>query len=170
MEEIFPIMDESGEVVGSATRRKCHSGLKLLHPVVHLHVFNKSGQLYLQHRSPLKDIQPDKWDTSVGGHVDYGEAIEDALHREAREELGITFNTAIPLFKYIFESAVEREYVHSFAIITDECINFDKVEISEGRFFDISEIDELLGKNFFTPNFEKEFEMIKNSDFLSENF
>ena len=37
-----------------------------------------------------KDIQPGKWDTAVGGHVDYGESVEDALFRETREELGIT--------------------------------------------------------------------------------
>jgi isopentenyldiphosphate isomerase len=32
--------------------------------------------LYLQKRSETKDIQPGKWDTAVGGHVDYGETIE----------------------------------------------------------------------------------------------
>ena len=39
-EEIFPIVDEEGRVIGSATRGECHSGSHLLHPVVHLHVFN----------------------------------------------------------------------------------------------------------------------------------
>ena len=71
-EEIFPIVDESGIVIGSASRKDCHSGTFLLHPVVHLHVFDKRGRLFLQHRSLLKDIQPGKWDTSVGGHIDYG--------------------------------------------------------------------------------------------------
>ncbi len=61
-----------------------------LHPVVHLHVFNSRGDLYLQHRPAWKDIQPDKWDTACGGHVDLGESVSQALHREVREELGIT--------------------------------------------------------------------------------
>ena len=89
-DELFPIIDEDGNVIGKATRRECHSGSMLLHPVVHLHVFNSKGELYLQKRSLSKDIQPGKWDTAVGGHVDYGEEIETALRREAREELGIT--------------------------------------------------------------------------------
>ena len=64
--ERFPIVDEEGRVVGAATRGECHNGSKLLHPVVHLHVFNSRGEVYLQKRPEWKDIQPGKWDTSVG--------------------------------------------------------------------------------------------------------
>ena len=88
-QEIFPVVDENGNVIGSATRQECHSGSKILHPVVQLHVFDPQGRLYLQRRPEWKDIQPGKWDTAVGGHVDYGEDVVDALHREASEELGI---------------------------------------------------------------------------------
>ena len=63
---------------------------KLLHPVIHLHVFNSKGELYLQKRPDWKDIQPGKWDTSVGGHIDLGESVDIALRRETQEELGIT--------------------------------------------------------------------------------
>lgn len=67
-EEMFPIVDEQGNITGAATRGECHNGSKLLHPVVHLHVFNSKGELYLQRRPDWKDIQPGKWDTAVGGH------------------------------------------------------------------------------------------------------
>ena len=49
-EEIFPIVDDSGNVIGKATRGECHNGSRLLHPVVHLHVFNSRGEVYLQRR------------------------------------------------------------------------------------------------------------------------
>ena len=77
-------MDKEGTVLGSATRGECHSGSLLLHPVVHLHVFNSRGDIYLQRRPSWKDIQPGKWDTAVGGHIDYGETPCEALHRETR--------------------------------------------------------------------------------------
>lgn len=102
-EEMFPIVDEEGNITGAATRGECHSGSKLLHPVVHLHVFSSKGDLYLQKRPEWKDIQPGKWDTAVGGHVDLGESVDMALKREVREELGITDFIPEHLTSYVFE-------------------------------------------------------------------
>ena len=109
-EEMFPIVDEEGNITGAATRGECHNGSNLLHPVVHLHVFNSKGELYLQKRPEWKDIQPGKWDTSVGGHVDLGESVEMALKREAGEELGISDFTSQLLTHYVFESDREKSW------------------------------------------------------------
>jgi len=129
----------------------------LLHPVVHLHLFNKTGELYLQKRSATKDIQPGKWDTSVGGHVSPGETPIEALRREAHEELGL--NNLVPesLGKYVWESSRERELVNSFSTISDEVPEINKDEIEEGRYWSMEEIKENIGKDLFTPNFEYEF-------------
>ena len=159
-QEMFPIVDEQGTITGAATRGECHSGSKLLHPVVHLHVFNSKGELYLQKRPEWKDIQPGKWDTSVGGHVDLGESVEIALKREAQEELGISDFKPEILAHYIFESERERELVFAHKTIYDGVINPSE-ELDGGRFWSIDEIKEHLGKGVFTPNFESELQRIK---------
>ena len=117
--ELLPLVTPDGKVTGSATRGECHGGSKLLHPVVQLHVFNSNGQLYLQLRPKWKDIQSGKWDTAVGGHVDYGEETEDALRREVREELGLEdFNPNFEM-RYVFECERECELVNVFATVYD---------------------------------------------------
>lgn len=157
LQEIFPIVDEEGKVIGSATRGECHSGSKLLHPVVHLHVFNSKGDIYLQRRPEWKDIQPGKWDTAVGGHIDYGETPEEALHREVREELGITDFQAEFVDKYVFESKRERELVYVSRTIYDGEIRPSAEELDGGRFWTKEEIYEAMGKDILTPNFEYEY-------------
>lgn len=167
--EYFPIVNDEGETIGKETRQTCHSGSFLLHPVVHLHVFNSLGEIYLQKRNENKDIQPGKWDTSVGGHVDYGEKIPEALYREVREELGILDFTPRLITRYKFISKQEAELVHVFITIYDGEINPDPSEISEGRFWKVEEIEDHINKNTFTPNFEHEFQKIirnlKDTDF-----
>jgi len=112
--ELLPVVDTDGRRIGTATRGECHSGIsKPLHPVVHLHLFDPEGRLYLQRRPEWKDIQPGKWDTAVGGHVDPDESIEEALRREAREELGIEGFNPEALTTYVFESDRERELVNT---------------------------------------------------------
>ena len=154
-EELFPVVDEEGNILRSATRGECHNGSKWLHPVVHLHVFNSQGELYLQKRPAWKDIQPDKWDTAVGGHVDLGESVEQALRREVREELGITDFTPQAVTHYVFESARERELVFVYKTVYDGPIHPSE-ELDGGRFWTTDEIRETIGKGVFTPNLEGE--------------
>jgi isopentenyldiphosphate isomerase len=157
LQEIFPIVDEDGRVTGSATRGECHSGTKMLHPVVHLHVFNSRGDIYLQRRPEWKDIQPGKWDTAVGGHVDYGETVDEALRREVYEELGISDFVPVFVDRYVFESQRERELVYVNRTVYDGEIRPSEDELAEGRFWTIQEVSEAMGQGVLTPNFENEF-------------
>lgn len=159
--EMLPVVEPNGTVIGQASRAWCHSGQKLLHPVVHLHIINRMGEIYLQKRSADKDLLPNRWDTAVGGHISYGESISEALFREAEEELGFYDFHPIYLFSYVFESDIERELVNVFAAVGNFTLHPDLQEVSEGRYWPVDEIEESMGKCILTPNFEKEYQMVK---------
>ena len=163
--EMLPIVEPNGAVVARASRSSCHSGTKLLHPVVHLHIIDRFGRIYLQRRSARKSLFPLYWDTAVGGHVGYGEYLREALFRESGEELGFYDFNPMPLRTYVWESATERELVNVFAAVGNFELHPDGDEVSEGRWWEADEIDKAIGTNVLTPNFEYEFKMIRQSLF-----
>ncbi|MDD7135973.1 MAG: NUDIX domain-containing protein [Bacteroidales bacterium] len=161
--EMVPIVEPSGLVIGQTARSLAHGGTGLLHPVVHLHVINRNEQLFIQKRSMNKDLLPGRWDTAVGGHVDYGESLETALFREASEELGLREFNPIYLRSYVWESQRERELVNVFAAVGNFRIDPCNEEVPEGRYWSFAEIESALGKDVFTPNFEHEFKALGSS-------
>ncbi|GAB4406841.1 MAG: NUDIX domain-containing protein [Thermodesulfovibrionales bacterium] len=156
-EEHLEIVNEKGAVVGLASRSEVHGNPSLIHRVVHVLVFNKNGELLLQKRSKNKDVAPDRWDTSVGGHVGVGEDLLFSAKREMEEELGIAGCEIQFLYSYIHSNPYETELVTTYWCICEGDISFNRDEIDEVRFWGFDEIREALGRGILSENFEDEF-------------
>lgn len=158
-DEWFDILDENGRILFQAPRTVCHGNPDLLHPVVHLHLFDHSNRLFLQKRAASKKIQPDKWDTAVGGHLSSGESVADALKRECLEELGLDADrlSVRPLARYIWRNSLESEMVFSFHGHSSLKPRPNPEEISEGRFWTARQIREKMDSGLFSENFRHEF-------------
>lgn len=158
---MLPVVDTSGLVVAQSSRESCHRA-HLLHPVVHLHIIDRMGCIYLQHRGPGKKLLPNRWDAAVGGHVSYGEYAEEALHREAGEELGFyDFNPQF-LECYVFENDAEKELVFVYAAVGHFDIDPCNYEVQDGRYWTPEELEAAMGRKILTPQFEIEYRRIKD--------
>ncbi len=138
--EIFDVVDANDEVTGTATRSDVHTQ-KLTHRAVHVFVFNKRGDLLLQKRSPLKDMCPGLWDSSVSGHLDSGEFYEAAAVRELEEEMGILVPEPPEEIARIAPGAETGwEHVRLYRIRHDGNLRFPSAEIDSVMWFPLPEI------------------------------
>jgi len=152
--ELFDIIDDAtGEVIGTAPRRQCHGDPLLVHRAVHVVVFSPDGRILLQKRKMTKDIQPGKWDTAVGGHLDHGETYETAAVREMSEELGIVPATGSlkHLFDYKVRNEIESENVRVFSTVNAGPFHPQESELDSVDFFAPADLKTRL-KNGDTAN------------------
>jgi ribosomal protein L11 methyltransferase len=154
-EEVFEVVDAQGEVVGRAPRSACHGDPSLIHRVSHVLVVDAGGRIYLQRRPVTKDIEPGKWDTSVGGHLDIGEDHEAGAQREMREELGLV-GILRPLYRYLWRTECETELVATYLHEAREEPRPRPGEIDEGRWFTPAEAAALVERGEATPHLAEE--------------
>ena len=165
-DELLDILDESGRVIGQELRSECHRNPQLRHRAVHVFVRNSRGGIFLQKRSLTKKIQPGKWDTSVGGHLQVGESYEAAAARELQEELGLNLqNLGGPSalkrrHDYVWQSPIETEHVRTYELKCDGPFHIQKEEIDEGRFWSEATLRESIGNGVLTPNLEEELRLL----------
>ena len=72
------------------------------------YVIEKDGSVLMLRRSPTKDHAPGEWETG-SGRVEAGEAPEDALQREVREETGLKIEIVGPVDTFHFYRGASRE-------------------------------------------------------------
>lgn len=162
-DELLEVIDAEGRVLGLRRRDEIHGDPSLRHRAVHVLVENSAGELLLQKRSQQKKVQPGRWDTSVGGHVDPGESYEQAALRELGEELGIELTDAAALehrHDYVWRSPIETEHVRTFAITHEGPFAPSPVEIDALRFFSREELRRTMGDGSLTPNLEHELDRL----------
>ena len=122
--------------------------------VAMLWLANEKGELLLARRADHKAQDPGLWGPSVTGKVEAGETFEEAVVREADEELALNPNGYIP--KYLFETDFNhpdgelRKFKVFTATISDgtvKTIRFDTNEVAEIQWLSVKDIKKLLNSN-----------------------
>lgn len=138
-DELFDVVDEEDQVVGQETRDRVHRQ-DLLHRAVHIFVFNKRKELFLQKRSRLKDRHPGVWDSSAAGHLNAGEGYLETAIRELEEELGVVSKELQEIASIKASAATGWEHVKLYLARHDGAVRFPCSEVEAGQWFSIDEI------------------------------
>ena len=111
--EILDIYDKNFEKIGTATRGEIHEKGHI-HKVVHcwFEEDTENGKYcYFQQRAMYKSY-PGLYGVMVGGHIDSGEDVFEALKREISEEAGISVREEnISFINEIFENIVYGDFI-----------------------------------------------------------
>ena len=133
--ERFPVVDDQDRLLGDAPRAEVH-GDNLRHRAVHILVFNRSGELFLQKRARSKDRHPLLWDTSAAGHVDAGEEYDFAARRELQEELGVSAELT-RVAKLPASEKTGQEFIWIYRTEHEGPFELARSEIEYGDFFPV---------------------------------
>lgn len=130
-------------------------------PTVGAFIFNPKGELLL--------VQSHKWKGGLwvvpGGHIEWGESIDQAVKREVKEEVGLTVEKVeiFHLWEAIFPKSFSRK--KHFIFIECRCRTGDSEaapdgdEIQVARWFSVNETSSLSLEDFT----KKSIEILKKS-------
>lgn len=134
-EELFDVVNDRDEVIGRRPRSEVHR-LGLKHRAVHVLLFNRRGELFLQKRSLTKDCFPGTWDSSASGHLAPGETYDACAVREVAEELGWQLTTTpARWFRIEACAATGEEFVWVYRAEAEGPFTLQPEEVSEGGWF-----------------------------------
>ena len=132
-EEIVTIVDERDEVIGQAPRSRMRRE-RLIHRTTYVFVFNARGALFVQKRSPGKDLHPGCYDLAAGGVLVPGESYGQSARREVAEELGVRGVPLADHFKMYFEDENGRSFGRVYSCTWEGPFVLQPEEVASGCF------------------------------------
>ena len=142
--ELVTQVDKNNQVIGSISRGEAHEKQGVFYRTIYVLIKNDKGQILCQKRSPTKDLYPDCWDLSVGGHVNFGQSYQATAVRELKEELGLNVSDEDLIIKgeVLVKLPNSGEYfnVFEYNLRPSETISTSEEEINDTRWMTIVDI------------------------------
>lgn len=151
---LIDLVDPADKTIGTVRRRDVflqRAGFR----VVHVFVFNDSGELLLQQLGRERDRNPLKWGSSVAGYLNAGEDYLDGARRRLREELDL----ATPLAKFgsvVMPDQGARKFITLYLTVAPPAVTVAEPDHIEGvRFEPVSAIQRQIDQ--WPDNFTETF-------------
>lgn len=146
--ELLIQVDKNNKVIGSIPRGEANSRQGIFYRTIFVLVKNNKDEILIQKRSASKDLYPNCWDLSVGGHVGYGQTYEEAAAREVGEELGVSVTEADlrPKGDVLVKLPNSGEWfrVFEYSLRPNEILSTNEEEINEIKWVTMDEIKKTM--------------------------
>jgi len=135
--EFFAVVDGDDNFMYAVKGKELLHTEGKLHRSIHLFIEVFGGKIIIQKKAPHTE-NGGKWSSAVSGHVRTGESYQDAVVREAKEELGIDIDKTdlIDIAKVSPSEETGNEFVTLYTYLLDP--EKEDVRIACG------EVDELV--------------------------
>ncbi|MCD2192248.1 isopentenyl-diphosphate Delta-isomerase [Actinomycetospora endophytica] len=136
--ELVVLLGPDGAAVGTAPKAEVHHARTPLHLAFSCYLVDDDGRLLLTRRAATKRTFPGVWTNSFCGHPGPGEALDDAVRRRGRQELGVDVGMprlVLPAFRYRAEQdgVVEHEICPVFVAPVSGTPTPDPAEVDDVR-------------------------------------
>ena len=168
-EDMLILVDSSDNEIGFLSKSECHMGAGQLHRAFSVFIFNSSGEVLIQKRSPQKELWGLHWSNSCCSHPRKNENIESAVNRRLAEELTIQCPIHF-LYKFTYQEnfgnvGSEHELCYVYVGLFDGEIKADPNEVGEYKFLSPQKLDREIktSSENFTPWMQMEWNTILDS-------
>jgi hypothetical protein len=161
-EEWLPIVDETGIVHGKvASSISKSSGNKYLHPVIRISLIY-NGMIYLREKPSQDAVDIPELDYPFETYLKYEETLDEGVIRTFEENGGDKDLPSSYLIRHVFKDIKANLLVYLY-ISNVQNTNDLPDDFNKGKWWTRKQIEENLGRGFFSPCFEKEFELLNNT-------
>ncbi len=144
--ELWDAYDKHGRKTGETLVRGEDVPAGRWHLGVHIWYRNRKGDLLIQRRALRKHAAPGLWACS-GGSALKGEASEQALVRESREEMGITpdVERSVRFLTYMSEDCITDVYVVPWDGALSH-LRLQEEEVMDAKWVTLDEMRAMIGQ------------------------
>jgi isopentenyl-diphosphate delta-isomerase len=149
MEHVILVDTEDNEL-GTMEKMEAHKR-GVLHRAFSILLFDPSGKMLLQKRSPRKYHSSGLWTNTCCSHPLPGETLQEATRRRLKEEMGIEMQ---PAFSYTFiykaqldQGLIEHELDHVFTGVFGGKPHINEKEVEDWKFVDLQWLKEDMNRH-----------------------
>ncbi|WP_071147043.1 hypothetical protein [Bacteroides ihuae] len=169
--EHVPIVNDKGDVIGKSLKIEAINYKNAyINPVIRIAIINR-GMIFLCNRSQSCILDKGKTDIPLECYLRYNETLEQGIGRlinyafPTNPNIPVSFSTM-----YHFENKLTNRLIYLFIANLEDDSLLSKNNFRDGKLWTLHQMQQNIGKNYFSECFELEYEYLKDIIYTKEKY